>query len=56
MEANYEHELYQKRNTTNIEFESVQSDLSDVFWRLYKDGEKMNKKRNTFKSEYSFTP
>jgi hypothetical protein len=54
MEAEYEQELFQGRNRGyNV---SMESDLSDIFFRLYKDGEKQSKKRNDYRSEYTFTP
>lgn len=55
MELSYEVENYYKRNHAP-QNDSIKSELSDVFWRLYKDGEKMNKKRNMQTSSFSFTP
>lgn len=55
MEIIYQQQLHAQRNLTNNQ-SSFESAISDVYWRLYKDGERMNQKRNEQKSEYSFTP
>jgi hypothetical protein len=44
METIYEEELHAQRNT--IANQSIESEISDVYWRLYKDGERLNQKRN----------
>jgi hypothetical protein len=48
MEIIYEEELHAQRNVVNNQ--SIESEISDVYWRLYKDGERLNQKRNMQKS------
>lgn len=42
LEAEYDQEIRKKKPPT----ESTSSQQSDIFWRLYKEGEKINKMKN----------
>ena len=54
MEEMWGEELFGKKSKeSNL---SIDSNLSDTFFRLYKDGQKINRKRTEFTSEYTFTP
>lgn len=56
METIYEEELHCRRNFGNNNQSIESSEVSDVYWRLYKDGERLNQKRNEKRIEYTFTP
>ena len=54
MEELWEHEHFGKKwKQSNV---STDSNLSDTFFRLYKDGEKINRKKDELAPQYTFTP